>query len=423
MTTFILTHKERERSPIAILVSFRGKKYKKSIGESILVSQWSDKKKRAKVTSSTAENEIINDSIELWETAAKKTIAHFKEKTYIPTPDEFFSVLGSNRYKEQTTARMTLVQYFDLYINRYKPIRSYNRLKQIKLIRGLLERYEKHIGRKLYFEDIDMNFYGSFSKWFYQFGYSVNYFGSAIRILKAVMVEARDQDKLHNNNAIHGKNFMAPTAETDSIYLTEDELLKLHNLEITAELITEIYPELPKNKIQPRIRAYSKARDIFLIGAFTGLRVSDYARLKEINITDTIRIQTAKTGAKVVIPIHWVVQEILDRGFDFDAKMYDQKINQYIKEVGKAAGLCDEIMITRNHGGKSIQETHAKYELITTHTARRSFATNAYKAGIPTISIMKITGHTRETTFLRYIKVSEDENAEMLKNHDFFKKK
>lgn len=423
MTTFLLTHKERERSPIAILVSFKGKKYKKSIGESILVSQWSDKKKRAKVTASTSENEIINESIELWEAASKKTIAYFKEKTYIPTADEFFSVLSSNRYQDKTTVRMTVVQYFDLYIERYKPIRAYNRLKQIKLIRGLLERYESNIGRKLYFEDIDMNFYGAFSKWFYQFGYSVNYFGSAIRILKAVMVEARDQDKLHNNTAIHGKNFMAPTSETDSIYLTEDELLKLHHLDITAELITEIYPDLPKNKIQPRIRAYSKARDIFLIGAFTGLRVSDYARLKEMNITDTIRIQTVKTGAKVVIPIHWVVQEILDRGFDFEAKMYDQKINLYIKEVGKAAGLCDEVMITRNHGGKSIQETHPKYELITTHTARRSFATNAYKAGVPTISIMKITGHTRETTFLRYIKVSEDENAEMLKNHDFFKKK
>lgn len=142
-----------------------------------------------------------------------------------------------------------------------------------------------------------------------------------------------------------------------------------------------------------------------------------------MNISDSIRIQTTKTGTKVVIPIHWVVQEILDRGFDFETKMYDQKINAYIKEVGKAAGICDSVMINRNIGGHPVQEVHPKYELITTHTARRSFATNAYKAGIPTIAIMKITGHTRETTFLRYIKVSEDENAEMLKNHDFFKKK
>jgi site-specific recombinase XerD len=61
-----------------------------------------------------------------------------------------------------------------------------------------------------------------------------------------------------------------------------------------------------------------------------------------------------------------------------------------------------------------------KYELISTHTARRSFATNAYKAGVPTLSIMKITGHTKESTFLKYIKVSAEENADMLKNHPFF---
>lgn len=423
MTTFILTHKERERSPIAILVSFKGKKYKKGIGESILVSQWSDKKKRAKVTSSTQDNSMINESIELWEQASKKTISHFKEKTYTPSSQEFLSVLQNYRFQDSPSERISLTDYFSKFIDRYKPIRAHNRIKQYKLIKGVIERYEKHIDRKLYFEDIDMNFYSSFSKWFYGLGYSVNYFGSFIRILKAVMVEARDQDKLHDNKAIHNKNFTAPSIDSDSIYLTEDELLKLHNLQITPELIAEIYPDLAKNKIQPRIRAYSKARDIFLIGAFTGLRVSDYARLREMNISDSIRIQTAKTGAKVVIPIHWVVQEIIDRGFDFSEKVYDQKINSYIKEVGKAAGICDDVMITRNIGNTSIQETYKKYELITTHTARRSFATNAYKAGIPTIAIMKITGHTRETTFLRYIKVSEDENAEMLKNHDFFKKK
>lgn len=423
MTTFILTHKERERSPIAILVSFKGKKYKKGIGESILVSQWSDKKKRAKVNASTTDNALINESIELWEQASKKTISHFKEKTYIPSSQEFFDTLQGFRFQDTRSERVFLTDYFQTFIERYTPIRAYNRIKQCKLIKGVLERYEKHIGKRLFFEDIDMNFYGAFSTWFYSQGYSTNYFGSTIRILKTVMAEARDIDKLHDNTSINNNKFIAPSAESDSIYLNEEELLKMHHLEITPELIEEIYPDLPKNKIQPRIRAYSKARDSFLIGAFTGLRVSDYSRLKEMHITDTIRIQTTKTGAKVVIPIHWVVREILDKGFDFEAKIYDQKINTYIKEVGKAAGICEEVMITKNIGGRGVAMIFKKYELITSHTARRSFATNAYKAGVPTIAIMKITGHTRETTFLRYIKVSEDENAEMLKNHDFFKKK
>ena len=64
-----------------------------------------------------------------------------------------------------------------------------------------------------------------------------------------------------------------------------------------------------------------------------------------------------------------------------------------------------------------------KYALVSSHTARRSFATNAYKAGIPSIAIMKITGHKRESTFMRYIRVSERENAEMLKDAAFFNRK
>ena len=61
-----------------------------------------------------------------------------------------------------------------------------------------------------------------------------------------------------------------------------------------------------------------------------------------------------------------------------------------------------------------------KYQLVSSHTARRSFATNAYKSGVPTIAIMKITGHTKESTFLKYIKVSAQENADMLSRHPFF---
>ena len=131
-------------------------------------------------------------------------------------------------------------------------------------------------------------------------------------------------------------------------------------------------------------------------------------------------MRTQKTGTKVVIPIHPVVREIIDRGYDFNTTMPDQKINKYIKEIARLAGITDKVTINRNIAGKNTEETFFKYELVTTHTARRSFATNAYKAGVPTIAIMKITGHTRETTFLKYIKVSEEENAEMLKKHPFF---
>ena len=82
---------------------------------------------------------------------------------------------------------------------------------------------------------------------------------------------------------------------------------------------------------------------------------------------------------------------------DLNKRVSDQKINKHIKEIARMAGIDEEVTINRNIGGRNVQETHKKYELVCSHTARRSFATNAYKAGVPTIAIMKITGHTKES--------------------------
>ena len=425
MATFILTHRERPISPIAILISFRGKKYKKGIGESVQTRLWSQAKKRVRVSAGNTEATDINDRLELWEEAARKTISYFKEKTYIPDQDEFFKVLEEQRFGEKDNEKrhdILLLDYFGAFIQRYDGIRSENRLKQYRLVRNVISRYEEATRKHLKFEDITQDFYNKFSKWFYGCGYSTNYFGAVIQVLKVVMGEAMKEDHLHNNAAFEGKNFTAPQIESDSIYLTVDELTRMHRLSIDTRLIASEYPEINKNKLEPRARAYEKARDMFLIGAFTGLRFSDFSRLEWKNITDTgtISIQTRKTGTKVIIPIHPVVREILNRGYDFSSSMSDQKINRYIKEVGKIAGIDGMVTINRNVGGRTITESVPKYSLITTHTARRSFATNAYKSGVPTIAIMKITGHREESTFLRYIKVSEEENAEMLKRHSFF---
>ena len=84
------------------------------------------------------------------------------------------------------------------------------------------------------------------------------------------------------------------------------------------------------------------------------------------------------------------------------------------------AGIDEEVLVNKNVGGRNTEVVLPKYQLVSSHTARRSFATNAYKAGVPTIAIMKITGHKLESTFLKYIRVSAEENAELLSNHPFF---
>jgi integrase len=134
-----------------------------------------------------------------------------------------------------------------------------------------------------------------------------------------------------------------------------------------------------------------------------------------------VKIATKKTGEVVIIPLKGYVREILKK---YEGKapepISNQKMNEYLKELGQLAEVEEDIIITRTIGGKRQSETFKKWELITTHTARRSFATNAYLLNVPTISIMKITGHRTEKSFLKYIKISQEDNANKLVNHPFF---
>lgn len=422
MICFYLTNREREKSPIKMEIYFKGKHYSKYIGESVETSMWNTKKQVSRVTASYPEGSLINAQIEKWRTAASETIEHFKERMSAPSSSEFKEELEKRRFKDGYRTPTTLVPYFDTFITRYDKTRSPGRVKHYKLARNIVSEYQSEKKVTLHFEDINQDFYNSFTEWFYSKGHSANYLGETIKVLKLVVNEAMIVDKLHSNIDFKSRGFSAPSAQVDSIYLTEDELLKIHNLEISEITIKECFNDIDKWQTQRKLKAYSKARDMFLIGAFTGLRVSDYSRLLPENITDKVRIQAKKTGIKSVIPIHWVVQEIIDRGYDFSTTMTDQKLNKHIKEVAKMAGISDEVTYTKNVGGKPVQLSSPKYELISSHTARRSFATNAYKAGIPTVSIMKITGHKKESTFLKYIKISEEENADMLMTHSFFTK-
>ena len=425
MITFLLIHKEREISPVAILVSFRGQKYKKAIGETVTVKQWNARTKLVRVTQQNTEASLVNDRIVEWRKAAERTVNHFKNAKSAPPKDEFFRVLNDERFGLNDSQKSLLVPYFDRFISRYEGIRSTSQIKHYWGVKHTLEQYEEFIGRRLHFDDIDMDFYNRFTAWFNTKGLSLNYLGEKIKILKVVMNDARQIDGLHKNDVTTLRGFATPFDYSDTIYLTVDQLMLIYRLRIDDETVLPLMKNedhRPQN-VTKKVNAMRKARDMFLIGAFTGLRFSDYSRLKPANIVDgVIRIRNKKTGVATAVPVHWVVQEIIDAGYDFDHPLFEQKLNDQIKDVAKLAGLTDEVLINRNMGGTNVELIKKRYELISSHTARRSFATNAYKAGIPTMAIMKITGHKRETTFLRYIRITEKENAEMLKSSTFFVK-
>jgi integrase len=422
MATFFLNDPSRKNSSVKLLVNLHGRKYRVPIRETVPVKFWNQSKKRVKETTGFPEGSLINDRIAKWEAAGLRAYAHFKEYRIPPTEETFIKQVEDEYFKDERDAApsMLFVEYCDLYINRYSPVRSESTIKKFTTVKNNLTQFQKDRKKKLYFEDIDINFYNDFQRWFYGQDHCDNYFGSQIKIIKQIYAEARDTDHLHNLTGTSHKDFVTVTVEADAIFLTVEELMQLHRLQLTSEMIRTEWPDMTDLNVSKKITSLEMARARFLIGAFSGLRVSDFNRLNRDNVTDYIRILSQKTKFNTVIPVHPVIREILAGGFDLDSSLSDQRVNRRIKEIAKFAGLTQERPFYERRGGKVITGTFPQYELITTHTARRSFATNAYISGVPLYAIKTALGHKKIETTIRYLRLTAQQNAEKLAKHPFF---
>jgi len=253
------------------------------------------------------------------------------------------------------------------------------------------------------FKDINKDFYKGFVSFFtskkserYPNGLTKNTIGKKIKVLKTFL-NAATPEYLTSDQY---KGFKVLTENSTSVYLSESELQKFFELDLSDR------PHL------------GKVRDLFLVGCWTGLRFSDWNRVRPENIKNgLITLNQTKTGQSVVIPIHPVVNTILDKyEGNLPKPISNQKFNNYLKKVARLADFKEAITKQTTRAGKIDTSIKFKWEMITTHTARRSFATNAYKMGIPSITIMAITGHRTETSFLRYIKITQEEHAERMRD-------
>ena len=187
--------------------------------------------------------------------------------------------------------------------------------------------------------------------------------------------------------------------ETDSIYLTEDEILEL--------LAMDDFPD----------SAYEQVRDVFVVGCFTGMRFSDYSTLDTNAIRNNrLEIVQQKTGNKVTIPIHPTVRQILEKyNYALPEVPPNNEFNRIIKLVGeKLPSLHVSFVKQITYKRERKQLKMLKYEFLQTHTARRSFCSNEYLRGTDPMVIMAISGHRSHKSFMRYIKVSGEQFADKL---------
>lgn len=170
-------------------------------------------------------------------------------------------------------------------------------------------------------------------------------------------------------------------------------------------------------------------RDVFLMGCYTGLRINRWGEIKSSNISEKdgtkyLEVFTQKgRGKRVVIPLHPALFKIGEKyNWNFPKVPHEQIINRDIKVICEMAGFTKVITQVKQERGKAVRIKSPKFQLVSTHTARRSFATNAYAAGMDIRDIMSLTAHSQEKTLRKYIREDLDKKAERISNLDYFKK-
>jgi site-specific recombinase XerD len=316
---------------------------------------------------------------------------------------------------EAKVTEPTVLQYYEAYYtNRERAgnlgIQS---LKSERVSINWFIQFQDHLGYEVRFADVSLALFEKYRDFFW--GLPEQRTDSTIykylRKFKQLCIHAAASGKVLGcdiaNVKLKSQLRLSPQAmDTIALYTEELEMLAAYE---SPDAVTK-----------------EQVRDVFIAGCCTGLRVNRWSEISAKNIIQhdgqkMLSLFTAKgTRRQVVLPLHPML-EVIGRRYDWNLPRYSPVIiNRYIKEICRSAGMMETIRLTRNIRGKSRIVSFKKYELISTHTARRSFATNAYSSGMSLDDIQALTGHADRKTLLHYIKEDGRRRAARLKSQAFY---
>ncbi|MDQ2719489.1 MAG: site-specific integrase [Bacteroidota bacterium] len=383
---------------ILLYFSFNTARIPITTNENILQKAWNKKTQRVRLP--YAEGKSINDRLDDLEqrvkemfrndfrdVAPRRNIVKEKIQKIINPPEELGTkdfINFAETYATTSQKKLTTKKNYFQTINHLKAFKSKNK------------EYRK---KPIDFNEIDLDFYDHFFIYLEkEIQLGKNTIGMHFKNIKVFMKQAFERN-LHKNQSFMLSGFRVVSEETDATFLNPKELKKIFDLDL---------------KSKPR---YERIRDLFIVGCWTGLRYSDWSQVHQRNIfnEDYLRVKTIKGERFIIIPLHHYVRIILEKyNYTLPNVISNQKLNDYLKEICQLAEINDPITNTMTKAGIRINYTNHKWEKISTHTARRSFATNMYNMNVPGLTIMAITGHKTEKSFLRYIKITPEQHATKL---------
>lgn len=296
-----------------------------------------------------------------------------------------------------------LTNAIDYYISKGHKLTS-GSIKNLENFKIFFVNYEKDClkGKSILIRNIDLNFVDTFTNHFLQIGYSINYIGTYLSLLITVI------NKVSLNGIPTHPQFSQIKAikkikEPDEIIiLTEEEQLRIKNLELTRESLIN-------------------ARKWLLLGCLIGQRAGDLLNLternfQEVNGTKVINLKQKKTGKLMTIGLFPDAVDIIESGFPYKINL--EHFNKYCKEICKEANINTLVKGKMRINNKRILTSgiYEKWQVVSSHVCRRSFATNFY-GRIPTPYLINATGHSTEEMFLRYIGQASSESATQMVNY------
>lgn len=407
----ILEASKKKESLIFLHFSY-GRRFKYSTGYKSCFENWDFDKQKIKETKSNIINaREVNEFLSNIENAIKKEYSRLIAENLNITNELLKSFLDDLLNKNKTIDTPKVLSFFD-FANSFLEIKE----KEISIItkrsyKQTLEKiknYSIYSSEKITFNTFDKYFAVNFVSYLEELEYSQNTVSKHFKNLKTFLKEA-DRKRLITNINFNITDYSVKPEQTTAIYLTDEEIKLMFNMDLSK------YKEL------------ELARDVFLMGCYSGQRVSDYNGLakesiKNINGVNYFVIKQKKTKTIVQCPITKEMTEIMNKRYNGNPphKILEQDLNKNIKQVGQILGFNELVEISITKGGKEKNERIPKYSLIHSHTARRSFCTNMYKRKMSPTDIMHFSGHKTEREFYKYIRIYGEERASHIVGQGFF---
>ncbi|MCR9062714.1 MAG: site-specific integrase [Cytophagales bacterium] len=374
---------------IYVQVCIDGKTKLYPTGVKTFMHSWDDKGQKIKKSSGSNDHVKNNLILEKRHNEIKDIIFHL-----IVEKDEVsFSAISEKLNPNKKNSLYFSDRFSQFYETQKSQLKS-GTLRHYRVFRNQFNEFNNHKDIKV--SNIDFSIYSNFSNWLInEKGQKNTTVNKRLKILKTFL------------------KFCSKSGIYESANLANFTLLKEHNptkIALSEKELKLIWEhDFSEN---PRL---DKAKDLFIFGCATGLRESDIQNLKPSNFKDDFIYQNIlKTSRQSGIPLNAYSKTIAEKYNYKLPKLSQQRLNDYLKEIGQVVGIMEEEIVVEFQGGKRTEKLIPRYELLSSHVARRTFITLSILKGIPIPVIQSITGHRDLTSFQKYIQINNHAKEEAM---------